>query len=195
MPMKPELQGQAAMAKLVSTLGPLAVMALGSLQLPSWKLSQNTSSRYAPLKLMRLCAGIMGAKQTSQLIPLCHNISLAKVTVSLQLSDSGPEILIRAEAHTCDKTGRLQHLTIACAPLLWVLAGPLPFTCALPKLPHDFVRMPANIAQPCIDWKDMISLSVCPEHPGNAICHGKHARYWAGLVCVASTYLARSQCL
>lgn len=137
-------------------------MASRSLQPRSWKLCQDTLSRYAPLKLMRLCAGIMGAKQTSQLIPLCHNISLAKVSVSLQLNDSVPEILIRAEAHTLDRTGRLQHLTIACAPLLWVLARPLPFTSGLPKLPHDTVQLPTNISQPCIYWKGHGEL-ICPS--------------------------------
>lgn len=50
-------------------------------------------------------AGIMGAKKTSELIPLCHPIALTQVDVSLQLDDALPGVLIRATARTVGKTG------------------------------------------------------------------------------------------
>ena len=53
----------------------------------------------------RCLAGIMGAKQTSQLIPLCHNISLTQVDVWLELHDQDPVVLIRGDAHTIGRTG------------------------------------------------------------------------------------------
>ena len=52
-------------------------------------------------------AGIMGAKQTSQLIPLCHNILLTKVKVWLELDQEAPSVQIHGEAHTVGQTGGL----------------------------------------------------------------------------------------
>lgn len=48
-------------------------------------------------------AGIMGAKQTAQLIPLCHPLGLDHVGVRLSFHDSG--IAIEAECHITGKTG------------------------------------------------------------------------------------------
>ena len=50
-------------------------------------------------------AGIMGAKKTSELIPLCHPISLTKVDVELVLDELLPGIQITAMAKTIGKTG------------------------------------------------------------------------------------------
>ncbi|MGH3932691.1 MAG: cyclic pyranopterin monophosphate synthase MoaC [Pseudonocardiaceae bacterium] len=48
-------------------------------------------------------AGIMGAKRTPDLIPLCHPIALSGVTVDLDLS--GSEVRITATVRTTDRTG------------------------------------------------------------------------------------------
>ena len=48
-------------------------------------------------------AGIMAAKRTSELIPLCHNLPLEKVTVELEATDKG--IKIEATALCSGKTG------------------------------------------------------------------------------------------
>ena len=48
-------------------------------------------------------AGIMGAKKTSELIPLCHPISLNKVEIKLKIENDGVAIL--ATAKTTDRTG------------------------------------------------------------------------------------------
>ncbi len=50
-------------------------------------------------------AGIMGAKQTSALIPLCHPLPLTKVDVDLVLDESLPGVQITATAKTIGKTG------------------------------------------------------------------------------------------
>lgn len=50
-------------------------------------------------------AGIQGAKQTSSLIPLCHNISLTHVDVDLVLHEDDFSIEIVGEASTTSKTG------------------------------------------------------------------------------------------
>ena len=48
-------------------------------------------------------AGIMGAKRTSDLVPLCHPISLSGVIVDLHTS--GSEVRITATVRTTDRTG------------------------------------------------------------------------------------------
>ncbi|KAL2893257.1 Cyclic pyranopterin monophosphate synthase mitochondrial [Bienertia sinuspersici] len=50
-------------------------------------------------------AGITGAKQTSNLIPLCHNIGLSHVNVDLALNHSDYSVVIQGEASTTAKTG------------------------------------------------------------------------------------------
>ena len=48
-------------------------------------------------------AGIQGAKRTSELIPLCHPIGLAGVSVDLFVEDAA--VAIRARVKTADRTG------------------------------------------------------------------------------------------
>jgi cyclic pyranopterin monophosphate synthase len=48
-------------------------------------------------------AGIMGAKRTPELIPLCHPISLAGITVEFVLGEASVEIT--ATVRTADRTG------------------------------------------------------------------------------------------
>lgn len=50
-------------------------------------------------------AGICGAKQTSNLIPLCHNIDLTHVRVDLMLNEKDCSVEIEGEAATTGKTG------------------------------------------------------------------------------------------
>src|SRR5688572_27284844 len=49
-------------------------------------------------------AGIMAAKKTSDLIPLCHPIPLTKVSVEIE-TDGAEAILIQAVAETTGQTG------------------------------------------------------------------------------------------
>lgn len=50
-------------------------------------------------------AGIMGAKRTSEIIPLCHPIPLTNIDVELRLDDTLPGIQIRATVRSTGKTG------------------------------------------------------------------------------------------
>ncbi len=50
-------------------------------------------------------AGIQGAKQTSRLIPLCHDVSLRGVDVELMLDDASTSVEIRAFAKSQGPTG------------------------------------------------------------------------------------------
>jgi len=55
-----------------------------------------------PMEIARI-AGIMAAKQTSNLIPLCHQLPLSKINVKAEIKDFG--IYLEAEAVTNAQTG------------------------------------------------------------------------------------------
>ena len=65
-------------------------------------LRSQTNPKGDPLEIARI-AGIMGAKKTSELIPLCHQLNLSKVNVTAEIRDDG--IYLEAEAITNAKTG------------------------------------------------------------------------------------------
>ena len=50
-------------------------------------------------------AGIMGAKRTSDLVPLCHLLALTKVAIDLEPLAEIPAIYCRAVVETRDRTG------------------------------------------------------------------------------------------
>lgn len=64
-------------------------------------------------------AGVMGAKHTSDLIPLCHNISMDQVVLDLQPEEDG--VRITAKAVCSDKTGiEMEALTAVSVAALTV---------------------------------------------------------------------------
>jgi cyclic pyranopterin monophosphate synthase len=71
-----------------------------------------------PLNVAQI-AGIMGAKKTSELIPLCHPIPLSSVDVQITRIETG--VRIQAKAVTTDKTGvEMEALTAASVAALTV---------------------------------------------------------------------------
>lgn len=65
-------------------------------------------------------AGIMGAKQTSSLIPLCHPLALSSVTVDLEVTDEAVEVT--ATVRTTDRTGvEMEALTAVAVAGLTVI--------------------------------------------------------------------------
>jgi cyclic pyranopterin phosphate synthase len=64
-------------------------------------------------------AGIMAAKRTPDVVPLCHPIALSGVEVALTPFDLGLDV--RVEVRTVDRTGvEMEALTAACAAALTV---------------------------------------------------------------------------
>ncbi|GAB3761065.1 cyclic pyranopterin phosphate synthase [Nocardioides ginsengisegetis] len=65
-------------------------------------------------------AGIMGAKQTPALIPLCHPLAISGVTVDLVVSDDSVDIA--ATVRTTDRTGvEMEALTAVSVAALTVV--------------------------------------------------------------------------
>ena len=63
-------------------------------------------------------AGIMAAKKTADLIPLCHPLNLSKVQVDITPDDALPGLKVRAEARCVGPTGvemeALTAVAVAC---------------------------------------------------------------------------------
>ncbi|HSV37727.1 MAG TPA: cyclic pyranopterin monophosphate synthase MoaC [Nocardioidaceae bacterium] len=65
-------------------------------------------------------AGIMGAKKTPELIPLCHPLAISGVTVDLSVADDAVEIT--ATVKTTDRTGvEMEALTAVSVAALAVI--------------------------------------------------------------------------
>jgi molybdenum cofactor biosynthesis protein MoaC len=52
-----------------------------------------------------ILAGIMGAKKTSDLIPLCHNIGIEKVNIDIKTNKKKCSLIVIANVKTSGKTG------------------------------------------------------------------------------------------
>ncbi len=63
-------------------------------------------------------AGIMAAKKTSELIPLCHPLAISKVTITFKTSHAPPGLHVRAEVKVSGQTGvemeALTAVSVAC---------------------------------------------------------------------------------
>ena len=68
------------------------------------RVKENSIAKGDVLSVAQI-AGIMGAKQTSKLIPLCHDVSLKGVDVELTLNDEDSCIEIRTFAKSVGPTG------------------------------------------------------------------------------------------
>ena len=66
-------------------------------------------------------AGIMGAKRTSELIPLCHLLNLTKLTVDFEIKKETCEIEAVCRAKTTGRTGvEMEALTGISVALLTI---------------------------------------------------------------------------
>lgn len=65
-------------------------------------IRERTNPKGDPLEIARI-AGIMAAKKTPELIPLCHQINLTKADVTAEITDYG--VRLEATAKTASQTG------------------------------------------------------------------------------------------
>lgn len=83
-------------------------------------IAQGRAKKGDVLSVARL-AGIMGAKRTPELIPLCHPLPLARVAVELTLDPDLPGIRIEATVKTSGRTGvEMEALTAVSTAALTV---------------------------------------------------------------------------
>jgi cyclic pyranopterin phosphate synthase len=83
-------------------------------------IAANALAKGDVLGVARL-AGIMGAKRTADLIPLCHPLPLTDVAVTLTPDAALPGVRVEAVARTIGKTGvEMEALTAASVALLTI---------------------------------------------------------------------------
>ena len=83
-------------------------------------LAQGGAAKGDVMGVARL-AGIMGAKRTADLIPLCHPLPIAKVSVDLAADPTLPGIRVTATVRTTGKTGvEMEALTAVSTACLTV---------------------------------------------------------------------------
>ena len=83
-------------------------------------VQSGTAKKGDVLGIARL-AGIMGAKKTSDLIPLCHPIALTRVAVAFEVLPEASEIICTATAETVGQTGvEMEALTAVQVALLTI---------------------------------------------------------------------------
>ena len=90
--------GDKAVTTRTATASGFVRMAAATVQ----AIREHRTPKGDPLEVARL-AGIMAAKRTSELIPLCHPLPLTHADVRLEVRDDGIEIT--ATARTDGKTG------------------------------------------------------------------------------------------
>jgi cyclic pyranopterin phosphate synthase len=83
-------------------------------------IKKNSLRKGDVLSVARI-AGIQAAKNTADLIPLCHTLPLAQVLLEFELMDEPPSVVIRSEARTHYKTGvEMEALTAAAVAALTI---------------------------------------------------------------------------
>jgi cyclic pyranopterin phosphate synthase len=92
-----DVSGKAVTARIATARGRV-VMAPETIAI----IEQGRAKKGDVLSVARL-AGIMGAKKTPDLIPLCHPLTITKVSVTLNYVDNGIEI--EATVKTTGQTG------------------------------------------------------------------------------------------
>ncbi|UMR31330.1 cyclic pyranopterin monophosphate synthase MoaC [Massilia sp. MB5] len=98
-------------------------VATGSIRMKAETLAiilAGTAKKGDVLGIARIAA-IMGAKKTSDLVPLCHPLALTRVTVDFETDEAASSVHCRAQVETYGKTGvEMEALTAVQVGLLTV---------------------------------------------------------------------------
>jgi len=91
------------------------------MQLATFEKIQAGAMKKGDVLTVAQLAGVMGAKRTADLIPLCHPLPLTQVDVRLELDKALPGVQIIATARTVGKTGvEMEALTAVSVAALTV---------------------------------------------------------------------------
>ena len=91
------------------------------MRLETLKLIESGSMGKGDVLAVAQVAGVMAAKKTSDLIPLCHPLPLNQISVEFELDEDLPGIKIVASAKTTGKTGvEMEALTAVAVSALTI---------------------------------------------------------------------------
>lgn len=114
-----DVSGKEATARTARAVGSLTCLPATLEQVKA-----GTSPKGAVIAAAEL-AGIMAAKRTAELIPLCHPLPLAKAAVRVEPDDALPGFRVEAEVRTNGVTGvemeALTAVSVACLTLFDML--------------------------------------------------------------------------
>jgi cyclic pyranopterin monophosphate synthase len=83
--------------------------------------AQRGDLRKGDLRAVAELAGVMAAKQTASLIPLCHPLPLTHIEVKVTLTDAVPGAQVEAQVRTTARTGvEMEAMTAASVAALTV---------------------------------------------------------------------------
>lgn len=92
-----------------------------SMSLSTLEQIMSSSNKKGDVLGVARLAGIMATKKTSELIPLCHPLSLTHVTVDLECDAETSSVYCRATTETHDRTGvEMEAMTAVQVALLTV---------------------------------------------------------------------------
>ena len=87
----------------------------------TYKKIENLKSKKGSIKNIAIIAGIMGAKETSRIIPLCHNIPIDSVNVEITKKAKMNSLKVYAKVQTSSKTGvEMEALTAVAVSCLTI---------------------------------------------------------------------------
>jgi cyclic pyranopterin phosphate synthase len=110
-----DVSGKAVTARIATARGHITMQ-----QATFDLISEGGAKKGDVLSVARL-AGIMGAKKTAELIPLCHPLPITKVSVDLTLDPTLPGVQIEATVKTTGQTGvEMEALTAVSTTALTV---------------------------------------------------------------------------
>ena len=88
---------------------------------------QNMSTKKGQITSIAIIAGIMGAKKTSELIPLCHNLSIDNVNINIKTNKKNFSLTVQAKVKSLGKTGvemeALTAVSISCLTIYDMCKG------------------------------------------------------------------------
>ena len=84
----------------------------------TFKKIESLKTKKGEIESIAIIAGILGAKKTSELIPLCHNIAIENIDIQIKLVKKLSSLKITSTIQCRDKTGvemeALTAVSIAC---------------------------------------------------------------------------------
>ena len=84
----------------------------------TFKKIESLKTKKGEIESIAIIAGILGAKKTSELIPLCHNIAIENIDIQIKLVKKLSSLKITSTIQCRDKTGvemeALTSVSIAC---------------------------------------------------------------------------------
>ncbi len=87
----------------------------------AYEIARSGGNKKGDIRSIAEIAGVMGAKRTSDLIPLCHPLPITGLSVSVEPDDDAHAFIVTAEVKTTGKTGvEMEALTAVATACLTI---------------------------------------------------------------------------